>query len=222
MSNISSSSTLPTKSSFWLDILDIISFLVLVSGIVFTVRFFIFNPFTIIGQSMEPQFHEHDFIIIDKVTPKKLLVQNFISQYISSWTADIIISHYPRLERGDVIVFVPQSKNKPYIKRIIGLSGELVRIQSGQVTICTNTLATDCRILDEPYLATGQQTTANCGKDTFIVSDGYLAMGDNRDHSTDSRCCFGFGCYSGSNYLVHDADIIGKVLVRLYPDFRIF
>ena len=81
-----------------LDIFDIISFLIFVTGTVLFTRFFIFNPYTIVGASMEPTFHENDFIIVDKVTPR-----------------------FGEFQRGDIIVFVPQGKNIPYIKRIVGM-----------------------------------------------------------------------------------------------------
>ena len=54
-----------------LDIFDLVAFLVFVTGIVLFVRFFIFNPYTVIGKSMEPLFAENDFIIVDKITPRR-------------------------------------------------------------------------------------------------------------------------------------------------------
>ena len=47
-------------------------------------------------------------------------------------------------------------------------------------------------------------------------------MGDNRGFSTDSRCCFGLGCYSGSNYQVTSVDMIGKVFMRIFPQIHLF
>ncbi|MEI8092498.1 MAG: signal peptidase I [bacterium] len=59
-------------------------------------RFFVANPYTVVGASMAPTFAENDFIVVDKVTPR-----------------------FGNLQRGDVIVFVPPGKSIPYIKRVI-------------------------------------------------------------------------------------------------------
>lgn len=179
-----------------MDMFDLIAFLVFVTGIVLFVRFFIFNPYTVIGKSMNPTFAESDFIIVDKVTPRR-------------W----------ELTRGDIVVFVPKNKTLPFIKRIVALPWETVHIASGSVEVCTTGDPENCELLNEYYLPEGLQTSAAaCGKTEFAVTEWwYFVMGDNRDHSTDSRCCFGLWCYSDSNYLVYPEDMIGKVLMRLYP-----
>lgn len=148
---------------------------------------------------MEPNFHEHDFIVVDKVTPRL-------------WT----------LKRGDVIVFVPEERHLPLIKRVIWLPGETVRIIDEKVYICD--VMDTCNELDERYLPRDFVTSVrSCKKDVFeIGEEGYFVLWDNRDHSTDSRCCFGFTCYKGANYIVYPKDIIGKVLMRLYPDRQVF
>jgi len=190
---------------FLLELFDLITFLVFVTGAVLFVRFFIFNPYTVVGQSMEPVFHQGDFIIVDKISPRM-----------------------GRFKRWDVIVFVPRDKDVPYIKRIIGLPGETVRVYDGKVHICTPPASGSgdlaCTVLEEPYLASWAiTTTTRCKKEEFAVTDnGYFVMGDNRGHSTDSLCCFGLGCYEGANYLAYPEDMIGKVSVRLFPDITRF
>jgi signal peptidase I len=88
---------LKTKFKYFLyDVFDMISFLVFVGGIVLFIRFFVANPYTVVGESMSPNFEENDFIVVDKITPR-----------------------FGELKRGDVIVFVPPGKTIPYIKRII-------------------------------------------------------------------------------------------------------
>lgn len=145
---------------------------------------------------MEPMFEQGDFIIVDKVTPR---------------VGD--------LQRGDVIVFVPQGKDIPFIKRVIGLPGETVKIKEGIVSICD--ASNQCEVLDEPYLPEGLETETKCKVDEFVVEEGgYFVMGDNRPYSTDSRCCFGYGCYEGATYLVTPKDMIGKVAMRLYPNVQ--
>ena len=85
------------RLQIWLfDVFDLISFLIFVLGIVLFIRFFIFNPYTVVGQSMDPTFHQGDFIIVDKITPR-----------------------IGEIERGDIIVFVPENREVPFIKRVI-------------------------------------------------------------------------------------------------------
>ena len=148
---------------------------------------------------MEPNFHEHDFIVVDKITPRMWI-----------------------MKRWDVIVFVPQGKHLPFIKRVIWLPGEIVRIIEGKIYICDD--KDICNELDEWYLPNGFSTaTSACEKNVFPLDDQwYFVLWDNRDHSTDSRCCFGLACYKDMNYEVYPDDIIGKVLLRLYPDMTFF
>lgn len=192
-----------TKRTFLtivLDIFDMLAFLVFVGGIVLFVRFFIANPFTVIGASMYPTFDEKDFIIVDKISPR-----------VSEW------------ERGDIIVFVAPGKSDPYIKRVIGFPGEIVKFKDGDVIICKDQNGQEiCERLEEDYLPGNLTTEATCGKTEFKVDDGLFVMGDNRGLSTDSMCCFGVRCYEGANYTVPYNYIIGKVYVRLFPHFQLF
>lgn len=186
---------------FLLDLFDMVSFLVFVGGIVLFIRFFVANPYTVVGASMFPTFEENDFIIVDKVTPR--------FNQLSAW---------------DIIVFVPPGKNIPYIKRIIGLPGETVKIKRNSVEICrTENKIEQCTTLQEPYLPSSVKTEARCGVSEFVIgTGGFFVMGDNRWYSTDSRCCFGLDCYEWSNYEVPFDHIIGKVYVRFFPHFQVF
>lgn len=185
---------------FLLDLFDMISFLVFVGWIVLFIRFFVANPYTVVWASMAPTFEENDFIIVDKITPR-----------------------FNQLQRGDVIVFVPPGKTIPYIKRIIWLPWETVKIKHDGVEICTtDTDIQQCNTLPETYLS-WVKTEARCGIDEFkIDTGGFFVMGDNRWFSTDSRCCFGLDCYEGSNYEVPFDHIIGKVYLRFFPHFQAF
>ncbi len=78
--------------------------------------------FRIEGQSMEPNLHDGEYVLIDKIS---------------------YLLHAP--ERGDVIVFVPPNNERDYIKRVIGLPGDTVEIRGGQVYV-------NRVVLDEPYL----------------------------------------------------------------------
>ncbi|MFZ2150850.1 MAG: signal peptidase I [Candidatus Absconditicoccaceae bacterium] len=185
--------------NFLADVFDLLAFLVFVGGIVLFIRFFIANPYTVVGSSMSPTFEENNFIIVDKITPR-----------------------FGQLNRGDVIVFVPPGKNVPYIKRIIGLPGETVKIHDGGIYICNSGAVEDCKKLEENYLPDYVTTEARCGKSEFKIESGFFVMGDNRGFSTDSLCCFGLGCFEGTNYTVPSNYMIGKVYVRIIPDFKVF
>lgn len=186
---------------FFMELFDLVSFLVFVGWIVLFIRFFIFNPYTVVWQSMEPTFDEKDFIIVDKITPK--------------------INHF---KRWDVVVFVPQGKEVPYIKRIIGVPWETVKISDDKVLVCKSSISwQSCTQLDESYLPADETTKAACWISEFIVTSwSYFVLWDNRNHSTDSRCCFGLGCYSWASYLITENDIIGKVYIRIFPKFQKF
>lgn len=103
------------------------------------------NPYTVVGASMFPTFAESDFIVVDKITPR-----------------------FGHLQRGDVIVFVPPGKTIPYIKRIVGLPGETVKLQNNKVMICGQDK--NCTTLDEStYLSGDVRTEARCGVSEFTI-----------------------------------------------------
>ena len=104
---------------------------------------------------------------------------------------------------GDIVVFYPHgNKSRPYIKRVIATGGQTVEIHDSSVFV-------DGKELEEPYL--GSPTT-NPGNQIYplIIPEGYIfAMGDNREHSLDSR--------SKEVDLVPEKDIVGKAWFRLMP-----
>jgi signal peptidase I len=153
---------------------EIIETLVLTALIFLALRF-AFQNFRIEGHSMEPSLHEGQFLIIQKLEYR---------------------FHSP--ERGDVIVFrSPQNVQKDFIKRIIGLPGEEVQIQDGQVTI-------NGQPLEEPYVAV--PAGGNYGPQ-IVGPDQYFVLGDNRNNSSDSR----------SWGMLPVANIIGKAWVSYWP-----
>ena len=127
---------------------------VLLTAIIFLLVNAATGRYRLDGNIMEPNLHNDEYVIIDKVS---------------------YMLHAP--ERGDVIVFTPPNNDKDYIKRIIGLPGDTVEIQGGQVIV-------NGQALDEPYLAhpTNQDMLART-----IEPGQYFVMGDNRNNSQDSR-----------------------------------
>lgn len=177
------------------DIFDVIAFLVLVVGIVFSIRFFIINPYSVSGESMSPTLSNKDFIMVDKISP-----------------------HISTYERNDVIVFVPEYWTLPFIKRIVWLPWEHISIKDGEVFICEDK-ETNCVIYEQEYLQDTYTSTTQCWLSEFdIPEDGwYFVLWDNRNNSTDSRCCFWYGCFQDATYLIPPDRIIWRAMMRVFP-----
>lgn len=129
--------------------------------IVLSVRLYVAQPFIVKGASMEPNFEDKEYLIIDEATP--LLKE---------------------LPRGTVVVFrYPLEPTEFFIKRIVGLPGEHITIKGGEITLRAN----DSQeiLLKEAYLARGTVTIGDIDMD--IPSDNYFVLGDNRNFSSDSR-----------------------------------
>lgn len=116
------------------------------------------QPFTVQGQSMEPTLHNHEFILVEKV---------------SYW--------FESPQRGDIVVFkYPDDPTQDYIKRVIGLPGDHVVIQNGGVYVNGTRLT-------EKYIA-APPDYAGCTYCDVVVPKGDLfVLGDNRDNSSDSH-----------------------------------
>ncbi|MFH1175404.1 MAG: signal peptidase I [bacterium] len=133
-------------------------------AVVLVVRYFFIQPFFVKGQSMEPNFHDKEYLIVDEISYR-----------------------LRKPERGDVIVFkYPRNPSEYYIKRIIGLPNETVNIKEGEVIIF-NQENQDGLVLSESYLPNSAYTSGN----TYITlgDDEFFVLGDNRNPngSSDSR-----------------------------------
>ena len=111
-------------------------------------------------------------------------------------------------ERGEVVVFrYPHDLSQRYIKRVVGLPGETVEVQDGKITISGSSADPQTFTLDEDrYLAGGNTEGALRVK---LGGNEYFVLGDNRMFSSDSRIW-------GS---LPRKDIIGKVFLRIFPEF---
>lgn len=162
-------------------IVEIFKFSILALVIVVPFRLFIAQPFIVSGASMYPTFDTGQYLIVDQLT-----------------------YHFEQPQRGDVIIFkFPQDPSKYFIKRIIGLPGETVELDSG-VTRVTNPTTNQTVTLNESYLKTdrtGEKLTRT------LASNEYFVMGDNRGASSDSRI---WGPVPREN-------IMGRALIRLLP-----
>lgn len=130
------------------------------------------------GISMEDTLKDKDYLIIDKITYR---------------------FHDP--ERFDIIVF-PYDKDTCYIKRIIGLPGEQIRIAEGRIYV-------DGELLDESYGKELIKDGGNAEAGITLADDEYFVLGDNRNHSEDSRFT--------DVGPVKRSDITGRAWLRFYP-----
>jgi signal peptidase I len=169
-------------------------------------------PFKINGQSMYETYYDKEFIIVDRFSYRDIPLL---------WKTQ-------EVERGDVIVFAPgvSEERKYFIKRVIALPGETLKIEWGEVFV-RGQWAEEFVLLDEDtYLSDENQGNTTVKNDTSpylyeVPEDRYFVMGDNRNHSTDSRNCFQ-SCSVRENF-VKPSEIIWKVLLDLwYFNFRNF
>ncbi len=108
-------------------------------------------------------------------------------------------------QRGDVVVVDSYiNYGKPLVKRVIAKGGDTVDIDVAKGLVYVNGEA-----LDEPYTPEGTLSTGDVEFPLTVPEGMLFLMGDNRQHSTDSR--------SSSVGFIDERDILGKVILRLYP-----
>jgi signal peptidase I len=153
------------------ELIETIAFVLLV----FLLARFMVQSFRVDGESMEPGLHTGEFVLVDKVT---------------------YLFHAP--ERGDIIVFhYPLNTNRDFIKRVIGVPGDVVQTTSTKVIV-------DGQTLHEPYILVPFNFASNTWK---LGPNEFFVMGDNRNNSLDSRS-WGF---------LDKSYIVGKVEAVFWP-----
>lgn len=163
-------------SWFW----ETAKIVIIAVAIVAPIRAFVFQPFLVRGDSMVPNFHNGDYLIIDELSYR-----------------------FRNPERGEVVVFrFPLDESHRYIKRIVGLPGETVEVTDGSVIVVQNDQPVP---LQESYLPVGVDTKGQIK--LTLKENEYFVLGDNRTFSSDSRA---WG-------VLPEEDIIGRVLVRVFP-----
>jgi signal peptidase I len=155
---------------FFLDIIETL----LLSVLLFVAINAVSARIRVDGYSMEPTLHDSEFVIVNKLAYK----------FGQPTYGDVIVFHYPR------------DPEQEYIKRIIGLPGDSVKITNGQVFI-------NGQALEEPYIAASPNYQAE-----WSVPEGSLfVLGDNRNNSSDSH-----------NWGPVPVDyVVGKALVVYWP-----
>ncbi|MFA5030222.1 MAG: signal peptidase I [Patescibacteria group bacterium] len=176
---------LKSSAGFFFETLKIV---VISLAIILPIRFFLIQPFYVKGASMEPTFHDYEYLLIDEISYR-----------------------FSEPQRGDIIVFhYPEDRSQYFIKRVIGLPGETIDVQDGSVVITPATPESSI-VLDEPYLAQNIVTDClmqyDCTLPITLGTDQYFALGDNRSASFDSR-------YFGA---LTQGDIVGKAWLRVWP-----
>jgi len=168
-------------------------------------------PFQINGQSMYDSYYDKEFILVDRLSYRDI---PFI------WPLQ-------NIERGDVVVFDPMLgwSAKYFIKRVIGLPGENIKIEWGKVYI-QEVGAKEFYELSEPYLMDENQDNTfvrweNEAMNYRVPEDRIFVLGDNRMYSTDSRTCFQ-SCAVGTPY-INTSQLVGKIFLTAgYFNFRNF
>ena len=138
---------------------------------------FLYQPVKVEGTSMMPGLEDQERI--------------FVNKFVYRWEP---------IQRGDIVVFrYPRDTSKSYIKRVIGVAGDRVRIQSGQVYV-------NGQALDEDYVP-GDYADARSYSEVVVPRNSFFVLGDHRTMSNDSR---DFGP-------VNDRYIYGKAVFGYWP-----
>lgn len=176
-----------SKELFVDNVYDIADIVVSAVIVIFVIFVFLFRIVGVVGDSMVPTLHQGDWLVVSSS------------------------SYEP--EAGDVVIITqPNAFNEPIVKRIIATEGQTVDIDysKGEVYV-------DGKLLDEPYINEPTTDDTECDVQFPVtVPEGYVfVMGDNRNHSTDSR--------SSMVGFINERYILGEVSARVFPfgDFKV-
>jgi len=163
-------------------LIDFIQTFVVFAAIFALIYLFIAQPHKVSGLSMSPTFHDGDYILTDKVSYR-----------------------FNNPQKGDVIVLKnPRDENQDFIKRVIALPGDTIKVENTKVYV-------NGQPINEYYLPASTNTNSGAylteGTSVNVDPDQFFVLGDNRNHSSDSRE-WGY---------VPRKDIIGKVFLRYWP-----
>lgn len=183
----------------WSFIWEIIKVFFWALAIIVPIRIFLFQPFFVQGASMETNFKDGDYLIINELGYKKTDID-------ISGNHLFTVDTFKDLKRGDVAVFrYPKDPKQFFIKRVIGLPGEQVKVEGGRVTIFNNDNPEGFLLDESSYLKKDLMT--NGAVTVALNMEEYFVLGDNRQFSHDSRA---WGP-------LPKEDVIGKVLIRAWP-----
>src|SRR4030043_2387602 len=127
-----------TLGEFFVEIIKVV---IISLAIIIPVRYFLIQPFYVKGASMEPSFHDHEYLIINEITYR-----------------------INEPQRGDIIVFrYPKDPSQYYIKRVIGLPSEKIKIKDGKIFIYNSQYENGIELTEQIYLP-DELETPNLGK----------------------------------------------------------
>ena len=176
---------------------------VVLAAVVFMLLQVTVRNFKVDGSSMDPTLEDGQYLLVNRLVYLRVELDR-LAKIVPFWKAGEGSSrhaiHAPK--RGEVIVFEfpdsnPNNPRKDFVKRVVGLPGETMRMFDGKVFV-------NEEVLDEPYLS--QKDHSNASEVTLGEGE-YYALGDNRTHSNDSR----------SWGAVPEANIRGKVWMVYWP-----
>jgi signal peptidase I len=145
--------------------------------IAFLMVVFLYQPVKVEGTSMQPELLDQERIFVNK-----------------------FVYHFEEIHRGDIVVFwYPKDPSKSFIKRVLGVPGDVVSIRDGQVYI-------NGQLVEERYVPRGYQD-ADSYPPVRVREGHYYVLGDHRNASNDSR----------SWGLVPRKYIYGKAVFRYWP-----
>ena len=143
-------------------VLEVLQIVIVSAAIIVPIRYFLIQPFYVKGASMEPNFYDREYLIIDELSYR-------LREPV----------------RGEIVVFrYPRDPSQFFIKRVIGLPGETVEVSGGQVMVFNEAEPNGAALDERTYL--GDVLTQGKRKVT-LGSNEYYVLGDNRDESLDSR-----------------------------------
>ncbi|PIT94673.1 signal peptidase I [Candidatus Falkowbacteria bacterium CG10_big_fil_rev_8_21_14_0_10_39_9] len=146
-------------------IFEFLKIVVISLVIILPIRYFIIQPFYVKGASMEPTFHDHQYLIIDEIGYR-----------------------FNAPKRGDIVVFrYPQNPQEYFIKRVISLPGERVEIRDGNIYLYNDQYPEGFVLDESAYLADNIKTYDLSEEIVTLRAGEYFVLGDNRNASKDSR-----------------------------------
>ncbi|NMB57041.1 signal peptidase I [Candidatus Beckwithbacteria bacterium] len=164
-------------------VLDFLETIIVALAIFTFLYLFIFQPHQVNGQSMYPTFHDGDYLLTNKM-----------------------VYRFEEPKQGDIVIFrAPNHEEYDYIKRIIALPGDKVKITDSKFYVNGYPLD-ESKYLDSSVITFGERYLQE-GVEVTVPSNTYFVAGDNRPHSSDSR---DFGPVPKGN-------IVGKAWIRYWP-----
>lgn len=168
------------ERSIFRELFGWIIYILIIVGLTYLIITFVGQRTRVSGQSMETTLHDGDNLIVDKISYR-----------------------FREPKRYEIIVFPYRYKeNTYYIKRIIGLPGETVQVSGGKVYI-------NGQELDEHYGNEEMREAGIAAEPITLGEDEYFVLGDNRNHSSDSR--------DESVGVLHRDELLGRAWIRIWP-----